>query len=133
MDTARAVVDRRAGAAHTPLDDLPGALQFGDPSVDVGQFGCSEGAAGGSAGGVVGEQQLYLIQCEAGGLTQPDDDEQGDDLVVVAALTADSGGGLYQSDPLVVAQCGRCDARLKRQFADRQSGGHGPPLIRSLT
>ena len=79
MDAARAVVDRRAGAAHAPLDDLSRTLQFGDPSVDLGQFGLREGAAGGSPGGVVGEQQLDLIQREAGSLAQPDHVEAGDD------------------------------------------------------
>jgi hypothetical protein len=30
-------------------------LQFGDTNIDLGQFGFGEGAAGGSAGSVVGE------------------------------------------------------------------------------
>jgi hypothetical protein len=53
VDAAGAVVDRRAGTTHAPLDDFPGAVQFGDPSVNLGEFGLGEGAAGGSAGPVV--------------------------------------------------------------------------------
>jgi hypothetical protein len=87
----------------------------------------------GRPGGVIGEQQLDLVQCEAGGLAQPDHFEAGDDRLVVMALTADPGGGLNEADPLVVAQGGRRDVRLKRQLADRQGDGHESPLVRGLT
>jgi hypothetical protein len=93
VDAARAVVDRRAGAAHAPLDELAGASQFGDPSVDLGQFRFGEGSGCGSSRLVVGEQHLDLIEGEAGGLAQPDDLEAGQDRLVVAALAADSVRG----------------------------------------
>jgi hypothetical protein len=108
-------------------------LQFGDPCVDLGEFGLGEGAACGSTGGVVGEQQLDLFECEPGGLAQPDHVEAGDDRVVVPALAADTGRGLYEPDLLVLAQSRRCDVGLKREFTDRQGGGHASPSNLGLT
>src|SRR5689334_8443356 len=108
VDAARAVVDRGARASHAPFDDLPGAFQFGDSWVDLGER-------------------------EPGGLAQPNDVQAGDDGAVIAALTADAGGRVDEADLLVVAQRGRGDAGLEREFTDRQAGGHGYSFESSLT
>ena len=65
------------------------------PHVQSSIDGQVQGAARGPAGGIVCEQQLDLIQREAGGLAQSDHVEAGDDRIVVAALPADSGRGMY--------------------------------------
>lgn len=88
--------------------------------VDLGKFGLGQCAAGRTAGRVVGEQQLDLVQREARRFAQPDHLEAGQDGVVVAALAALSRRRRQQADLLVIAQRGRGDAGFASHLADGQ-------------
>jgi hypothetical protein len=73
-----------------------------------------ERAAGGSSGGFVGEQQLDLIEAEAGGLAQPDD---------VEALRVSLRQAQIQE---VESQSDECKSAAQNQFPARKAG---PPAI----
>ena len=82
--------------------------------------------SGAAAGGIVGEQQLDLIEREPGGLAHPDDVEAIDDGVVVAALATDAGRCRDEADLLVVPQGRRGDVGARRHFADGERAHDTP-------